>query len=91
MTDTHAALKDLDDFGIEVPSLGVREFRYPVQGVHHAGNAAGSVGEDRRRGAGQRVDRAGTEGVDPHPVGQGRRLRGPDARTPRSWGCRSGR
>ena len=57
--------------------LGVRQLRHAVQGVRAAGRAARPVREGRGRGRGPPLHRRRADGRPPHPVGQGRRLRGP--------------
>ena len=62
-----------------VAVVGVRELRDAVQGVRAEGRAARPLREGRRRGPGPSLHRRRADGRPPHPVGQGRRLRGPGA------------
>ncbi len=57
--------------------LGVRQLRDPVQGLRPEGRPARPVREGRGRRRGPPVHRRRADGGAPHPVGQGRRLRGP--------------
>ena len=77
---------DLDDFGIEVPSWAYGNSGTRFKVFTTAGTPRDPLEKIADAAQVQRGDRAGAEGVDPHPVGQGRRLTARWRPTPRSWG-----